>query len=163
MLLIRPGFDATTLVSPVGSSPIATSWNGTLATGSPSPNPSVAVFEFVMTTFDGARIGISVVDQSHNLLAAREAKPDELRFVEPQLTGLAALLPGAKSGDLIVAWIGGRCDLTGTVAVEESEIVVAPGPHPGCDASAAGRAIVLTFSGSLPTNLTIRYVPGRVF
>jgi hypothetical protein len=116
-----------------------------------------------MKTFDGADIGVSVFDNTGTIDSARAATAAELRSIEPELTGLLAAAPEADGTNLIVAWIGGRCDLTVTVSLEDTHLLVAPGPHPACDASAVGRAVVLAFHQSIPVNLDTRFIPGKVF
>lgn len=156
ILVLRPG--------PAPLSPPITPGNSRIALDSPSPAPSASPkhFQFSMKTSDGARIGVSVSDASGQLLTARQAVPDEDRRVYADLSGMVAAVPGVKPGDLIVGWVGGICDLTVTVGVDATEVTVAPGPAPACDTLGVGRAVVLTFSGITPTNLTLRYVPGKV-
>jgi hypothetical protein len=115
-----------------------------------------------MRTSDGADIGVSVLDNTRTIDGARAATAAELRSIEPELTGLVAAAPQAGNTNLIVAWIGGRCDLTVTVSLDDTHLLVAPGPHPACDASAVGRAVVLTFHQLIPADLDTRFIPAKV-
>lgn len=132
------------------------------STTTPSTAPSPAQFGFQMTTSDGAHIAVVVQDVDDLLASARPATAQDIRLIEASLTGLVTAQPGPQADELTVAWIGGACDKSVSIQVTPASIRVATGPHPACDASAAGRGVVLAFRGAVPQP-SVTFEPGRPY
>ena len=75
----------------------------------------------------------------------RSATRDELRAVDGALADRDIALVELATGESLLLWVGSACDRSGTLRATPVEIVLEPGPRPGCDAIGNARGIVLTF------------------
>lgn len=82
----------------------------------------------------------------------------EDRVADVPASDILLVLDG--EGTLLLAWAGGGCDRGAVLSVARSSPVLTEDPHPGCDAIAITKGVVLTPSIALdPTRVKVTLVP----
>lgn len=137
-----PPASSSALPTPTGpahpSTPSASS--SALPTGQPSNVPLGSV----QIPFVDRAMEVTIVGEPGIVVAWRAATERDLREIAWADADIA--LGRLSDRDLVLAWTGTVCDVTATLTVAPGRLVVTPVPRQGCDASAVGRGIVLTFA-----------------
>jgi hypothetical protein len=67
---------------------------------------------------------------------------------------IALIALGPK--DLLLAWVGGACDVSATLTIQRTTMALAEDPRPACDAIGITKGVVLSYaSGVDPTAIQV--------
>jgi hypothetical protein len=107
----------------------------------------------------GRKMAVTI-ENNESLSDWRSATREELRQQDASLAGRDIVLVELDDDVALLMWAGSACDRSGTLRATPAEIVVEPGPRPGCDAIANPRGVVLSFvPGIDPATLRLSLTP----
>lgn len=164
-LLVVDGTDAISEMTP-DNVPVRIS--GSVPT--PSIRTPTDAYDFAFSLTSEVAAGrppaqVAVVDLSGRVTDAREALPEDPRFIDILGPDRVVFLPDPRlRGRFHVVWVGGVCDGSMVVSIDAAfaSILVDGGYQPGCDAMGIERHIVLDVDGELdPAVVETRYTETR--
>jgi hypothetical protein len=101
---------------------------------------------------------ITLVGDASVLAIWRAATTAELERYAPNVPDPDAVLSAIDGKRVLIAWVGGWCDTSGTLHVGPSDLVLVEDPRPACDAQGITKGIVLTYDTPVdPATITFEY------
>ncbi len=136
MIILSGALIVAACTSNTHPSPTSEPSRSALAGGGPNP---------LEVSGEAGRKMAVTIDNNESLSDWRSATRDELRQQDASLAGRDIGLVELDDNVALLMWAGSACDRSGTLRATPAEIVVEPGPRPGCDATANPRGVVLSF------------------
>lgn len=128
-----------------------------------SPAPSTGTtFTIRLSSDDGGkRVRVVVHDVNGALAGVRAPTKNEGKSVSNAFHGSDAAVTGGKTAHLlVVGWIGTVCDKKVDIALQGTNVVVAPAPIGACDSMAVTRSVTLKFAQKVDAEaMTATFVP----
>jgi hypothetical protein len=126
-----------------------------------TPSPSTGMtFTIKLPEVGGTRVRVVVHDVNGVLAGVRAPTKAETKSVSNAFHGSNVAVTGGKSAKvLVVGWMGTACDKKVDIAVQGTNVVVAPAAVGTCIGKAVTRSVTLTFTTKIdPEAMTATYV-----